>query len=100
MARKKRLDTNRVSRLSLLVQQPREIGAAEFKAHCLELMSDVERLGIEITITKHRKPVARLVPAQARSSQFYGCLKGAIIYEGDVVSPIDAEWTADESNLT
>jgi len=81
------------------MQQPREIGAAEFKAHCLELMSEVERLGIEITITKHRKPVARLVPVQSKGTSFCGSLKGMIIYEGDIVSPIDVEWTADESNL-
>jgi antitoxin (DNA-binding transcriptional repressor) of toxin-antitoxin stability system len=36
---------------------PREVGAAEFKARSLELMSEVERLGTEIVITRHRKPV-------------------------------------------
>lgn len=79
---------------------PKQVGAAEFKARCLDLMNEVERLGTEIVITKHRKPVARLVPMQSKSTGILGCLKGAIIREGDIVSPIDVEWTADESNLT
>lgn len=62
-------------------------------------MDEVERLGTEITITKHRRPVARLVPVPGAARGFCGCLKGMILWEGDVVSPIDVEWTADESNL-
>ena len=91
--------SGRASRVSLLMAQPRIVGAAEFKARCLELMNEVERLGGEIVITKHRRPVARLVPAEGRMSHFYGCLKGMILEEHDIVSPIDVEWTADESNL-
>lgn len=87
-------------KFSLLVMQQREIGAAEFKAHCLELMDEVERTGSEIVITKHRKPVARLVPAQVRSAAFCGSLKGMVSEIGDIMSPIDVEWEADESNFT
>lgn len=99
MTRKFRSKSRTTSRVSQLLPPPREVGAAEFKARCLEFMNEVERLGTEITITKHRKPVARLVPAYAHPAQFYGCLKGAIVKEGDVLSPIGVEWTADESNL-
>jgi prevent-host-death family protein len=99
MARKRRTVPGHASRVSLLMLEPREVGAAEFKARCLELMSEVERLGTEIVITRHRKPVARLVPAQPKGTRFCGCLKGMIIWEGDIVSPIDVEWPADESNL-
>lgn len=100
MTSKKRAPYRKHSKVSLLMPQAREIGAAQFKARCLELMDEVDRLGSEIVITKHRKPVARLVPAEAQSGQFVGCLKGIIIKMGDIMSPIDAEWTADESNLT
>ena len=79
--------------------QPREVGAAEFKARCLELIGEVERLGNEIVITKHHKPVARLVRAEKRKG-FCGSLAGMIVYEGDLISPIDVTWDADESNLT
>jgi prevent-host-death family protein len=84
---------------SLLVMQQREIGAAEFKAHCLELMDEVERTGSEIVITKHRKPVARLVPVQTKAPAFCGSLKGMVSEIGDIMSPIDVEWEADESNF-
>lgn len=86
--------------VSLLMLQSREIGAAEFKARCLEIMDEVERLGIQVVITKHRKPEARLVPAIARAPRFYGALKHMIVSMGDVESPIDVEWTADERNIT
>lgn len=80
--------------------QQRQIGAAEFKARCLELMDEVERLGIEIVITKHRKAVARLVPARAERGKFCGSLRGMIIGKADLMSPLDEVWTGDESNLT
>jgi prevent-host-death family protein len=86
--------------VSLLMLRTREIGAADFKARCLELMDEVERLGIEIVITKHRKPVARLVPARGGATPFCGSLKHMIREIGDVVSPTGEIWEADESNFT
>ncbi len=88
--------------LSFLLAQNREIPAATFKARCLEIMDEVQRTGNEVTITKHRKPVARLVPAKAASQTFYGSLKGALLWQGDVVSPTTGpeDWTGDEANLT
>lgn len=88
------------SRVSLLMVQPREIGAADFKARCLELVEEVERLGTELVITRHRKPVARLVPIRQESASFCGSLKGMVLYEGDLISPIDVEWGFDEPNFT
>jgi len=86
--------------VSLLMLRSREIGAAEFKSRCLEIMDEVERLGVEVVITKHRRPVARLVPIGARSTGFCGSLAGMIVRAGDVESPIGESWENDESNLT
>ncbi|MGH8887865.1 MAG: type II toxin-antitoxin system Phd/YefM family antitoxin [Egibacteraceae bacterium] len=36
--------------------------ASKFKAHCLALLDQVARTKIAIVVTKHGKPVARLVP--------------------------------------
>lgn len=83
--------------VSFLVVQQKEIGAAEFKARCLEIMDEVERTGAEITITKHRKPVARLVPYGA-AEPFCGSLRGMVIAESDLVSPIDVHWNADDAD--
>lgn len=99
MTRKKQT-APRTSQVSLLMLQPREVGAAEFKARCLEFVSDVERLGTEVVITRHRRPVARLVPARAKTTRVVGALKGMVLEEGDLVSPLGVQWEADESNLT
>ncbi len=78
--------------------QSRELGAAEFKATCLEVMDEVERLGIEVTITKHRRPVAKLVPASNETKGFCGSLPGSIVWAGDLISPIGEVWEADASD--
>ena len=36
--------------------------AAEFKARCLKLMDRVRETGVEYIVTKHGRPVAKLVP--------------------------------------
>ena len=76
----------------------REVGAAEFKAHCLEIMDEVERLGGEVVITKHRRPVARLLPI-SDAEAFCGSLRGIIVKAGDLISPTGVEWEADESHF-
>jgi len=86
-------------RVSFLMLRSHEVGAAEFKARCLELMNEVQRSGIEVVITKHRKPVARLVPAQTESTAFCGSLAGVVREENDLISPVDIPWEADESNF-
>ncbi len=38
------------------------VTATEFKAKCLRLLDEVNRTGEELVISKHGKPVARVVP--------------------------------------
>ena len=71
------------------------IPAAEFKAKCLKVMETVRTTGAEYVITKHGKPVARLVPVNFASTPFFGRNAGLTIYEGDVISPIDVVWDAE-----
>ena len=75
--------------------EPRQVGAAEFKAHCLELMDEVDQRRIEIVITKHRVPVARLVPVDRNVGTFAGSLRGLVSEAGDLISPIDEPWSVD-----
>lgn len=63
--------------------------AGEFKARCLALLDEVKDTGEEIIITKRGKPAARLVPVEEES---WKSLIGGIVWEGDIVSPIDEEW--------
>lgn len=69
--------------------------ASEFKARCLTIMDEVEATGHEVTITKHGRPVARLVPVVDDEEPFVGRLRGVVTYQGDLVSPIDVAWEAD-----
>jgi prevent-host-death family protein len=74
----------------------REIPAGEFKAGCLALMDRVRERGEEYVITKHGKPVAKLVPVKAieAATSAWGCMKGTVLWYGDLISPIDVEWDA------
>ena len=47
----------------------RTIMASRFKAGCLAILDQVERMGISVTVTKHGRPIARVVPLDdARST--------------------------------
>ncbi len=72
------------------------IAAGEFKAKCLALLDEVQRQRKEILITKRGKPVAKVVPIDERPASFIGSMKGTMEIVGDIVSPIDVHWEADE----
>ena len=46
----------------------RSIMASRFKAECLAILDQVERMRISVTITKHGRPIARLVPLEPERS--------------------------------
>ena len=85
--------------ISLLLLGSRTIGAAAFKTHCLEIMDDVESSGAEVVITKHRRAVARLVPARAPGGAFCGALRGNLIDVGEIVEPVEGTWENDDANF-
>jgi antitoxin (DNA-binding transcriptional repressor) of toxin-antitoxin stability system len=60
------------------------MGAALFKEQCLALLDTLEPEGI--VITKHGKPVAKLVPIQSASSDLIGALEGRLTVKGDILS--------------
>ena len=69
-----------------------EIGAAEFKAKCLQLLDEIgERKRDAIIITKRGKPVARLGPVADAGGPIYGALKGLARIHGDLTKPLDVE---------
>ncbi len=67
----------------------KKIGAAQFKAQCLQLMDYVNEKHVSIIITKHGHPIAKLVPLEAEPINLYGALKGLIKIKGDIIAPID-----------
>lgn len=71
---------------------PKAIGAAEFKAKCLELMDSVAETGVPITITKRGRPVAQLVRIEQKKTNVFGFAKGMVEWMGDVVAPVSEPW--------
>jgi len=47
----------------------RTIMASRFKAECLAILDQVEHMRISVVITKHGRPIARLVPLEAEYDQ-------------------------------
>lgn len=74
--------------------EPRTIAAGEFKAKCLKLIDVVAETREAIVITKFGKPVARLVPMKMGNVDIIGAMRGTVLWEGDIISPIDVEWDA------
>lgn len=68
----------------------RRIGAGEFKAKCLALLDEVAETGRHIVVTKRGRPVAEVVPVEEAPS-----LKGSILREGDLISPLGDPWAAE-----
>jgi prevent-host-death family protein len=65
----------------------KKMAAGSFKANCLAVPDQVPATHETVVITKHGKPVAKLVPIAKNTDEIYNFLagKGAIV--GDVVSP-------------
>lgn len=61
-----------------------QIAAAKFKAQCLALLDRVDPDGI--VITKHGKPVARLIPFASDSASLIGSLAGKLKIKGEILS--------------
>ena len=55
--------------------------------HCLAVMDEVHAKRETVLITKHGKPVAKLVPVDKEKDDIYGFLAGKATVTGDVISP-------------
>lgn len=76
----------------------RQVGSAEFRDHCLELIAEINETRDTLIITQSGKPVASLAPLSepSRRRSFLGALKGSVIHYEDPEAPaIDADaWNA------
>lgn len=70
----------------------KQIAAAKFKETCLALLDEVGPEGI--VITKHGKPVARLIPFASDSSNLIGALSRKVTIRGNILST-GADWNAE-----
>jgi antitoxin (DNA-binding transcriptional repressor) of toxin-antitoxin stability system len=65
----------------------KKMAAGVFKAKCLAVMDEVQSKRETVIITKHGKPVAKLVPVGVEKDEIFGFLAGKGRVVGDVVSP-------------
>jgi prevent-host-death family protein len=70
------------------------MAAGAFKANCLAVMDEVQAKRETVVITKHGKPVAKLVPVDSQVDDIFGFLRGKGKITGEVVSPVlsPEEW--------
>lgn len=67
------------------------IPAAKFKEQCLAILDRLDSDGL--VITKHGKPVARLLPISRSGEELIGSLESKIRVAGDIEST-RVEWDA------
>lgn len=64
----------------------------DFKAHALKVLGEVAETREPVVVTKRGKPLAEIVPF-AGKRMAPGRLAEALVFEGDIVSPLgEAEW--------
>ncbi len=67
------------------------IKISDFKQHCLSLLERLEPDGL--IITKHGKPLARVVPFQQDCAGLIGALKDKVKVKGDLLAT-GVKWNA------
>ena len=72
------------------------VGSAEFKTRCLELIDRVKQARTEFVVTRHGKPVARLVPVEPRQLVSpLGAMRGTVLAYERPFDPVLGPWSLD-----
>ena len=74
------------------IQAMKRIAASRFKAQCLTLLDTLDAEGL--VVTKHGRPVARVIRFGTESKALIGCLRDRIEIKGDLLST-GIPWDAD-----
>jgi len=72
----------------------RVVSATRFKAQCLALMDEVAETGQALVVTKHKRQVVRVVPAEPAAS-----LRGSVrflVSDDDLIAPLQEHWDAND----
>jgi prevent-host-death family protein len=72
------------------------VGSAEFKARCLEFVDRVKESRTEFIVTRHGRPVARLVPIDAaEATSLVGSMANTVLRYDGPFDPVPAAWSFD-----
>lgn len=73
-----------------------KIAISYFKAHCLEIINQVNKSNKPVTITKRNKEIAQVLPIKINQQQLFGLLQNQAKIKGNIVSSINETWDADK----
>ena len=68
------------------------------KTQCYQLAQQVSHDHLHLIVTKHGKPILRILPYELPSEGGLNGLKGTAIWKDDLISPIDAVWEATQED--
>jgi antitoxin (DNA-binding transcriptional repressor) of toxin-antitoxin stability system len=71
----------------------KKIAAAKFKEQCLSILDHLGPDGV--VVTKHGKPVAKVIPIGRASADLIGALRGRVVVRGDILTT-GVRWNAEE----
>jgi len=74
------------------MMEDRIVSATHFKAHCLALMDEVAHTGQPLVVTKNKRQVVRVLPAESPPS-----LRGTVrqlVSDEELIAPLDIRWDA------
>lgn len=74
------------------MKPPKSVPATEFKARCLALLEEVRETRQPLLVTRHGRPVVEISPYAAKDTAETNPLKGSILYQDDIVSPVEEKW--------
>lgn len=74
----------------------KEITITNFKAHCLEILNNLEKSQESVVITKRNKPIALISSFPKSTQSIFGIFQNQIEIKGDIVAPVDIEWEVDK----
>ena len=74
----------------------KSMAISAFKAHALQVIDSVAKQHTSIVITKHGKPLAKVIPFRASDKgPKPGKLSSTLLFEKDIVSPLGEDmWEA------
>lgn len=71
--------------------------ASRFKAECLAILDQVDRMKVSVVVTKHGRPVARLIPVEATGAATMGSVR-LLAKEDGAYYATGEHWDADPAS--
>ena len=69
----------------------KEMAAAQFKARCLAVMDKVQQTGEPVVVTKHGKPVVKVMPVPQKNDDIFGHMADRVKVLGDIINTTPPE---------